>query len=58
MDRLTPYKVFRRFRFRCHGIVAGCIALFRYAAIIRFSPGVGVSFRCPCWQAAQSGRDK
>ena len=57
-DRLTPCRVLRRFRFRYHGIVAGCIALFRYAAIVRFSPGLGVSVCCICWQAAQSGRDK
>ena len=57
-DRLTHCIVLQRFRFRCHGIVAGCIALFRYAASVRFSPGLSISICFPCWQTAQSGRDK
>lgn len=57
-DRLTHCIVLQRFRFRCHGIASGCVSPYRSAESVRFSPGVGVSVRCPCWQTAQGVRGK
>lgn len=57
-DRLTHCIVLQRFRFRCHGIASGCVSPYRSAESVRFSPGVGVSVCCPCWQTAQGVRGK